>query len=182
MALWTLTLVSKELKQGVERLSTELRSLDDPAKSIRPTVAVARMVGPQSSEARWDNLVVRSDESQSVGGAGSGPSPSALFVASVGFADNVLFARQAAMNNVDFDSLETKVEARWDRKGLFEMDGTDSSLQSLSIETRISTNASPQKVVELLKLTHRRSPMITTLAKCVPIKRRLFVNEKETAF
>ena len=176
-----MTLVSKELKQGVEKLADELGSQNDPAKSIRPTIAVAKMVGPQASEAKWDSLVVRSDESQAVGGAGSGPSPSALFVASVGFADNVLFARQAATYNVDFDSLETTVEARWDRKGLFEMDGTNSSIQSISIVTRITTNASPQKVAELLELTHKRSPMVATLAKCVPIKRRLFVNEKETA-
>jgi putative redox protein len=181
VALWTLTIVSKELKQKVEKLAAELGSLDDPAKSIRPTVVVTRMVGPQASEAKWDNVVVRSDESQTVGGTGSGPSPTALFVASVGFGDNVLFARQAAANDVDFDSFESKVEARWDRKGLFEMDGTDASVQSILIETRISTNASPQKIVELLKLTHRRSPMITTLAKCIPIKRKLLVNEVEIA-
>ncbi len=139
------------------------------------------MVGPQASEARWDNdLVVRSDEGRSIGGGDSAPSPSAIFTASIGFAENVVFARNAAMQNVDFDSLETKVEASWDRKGLFLIDGKDPSIFMIMIETRINTNMPREKVVELVKLTHKTSPLTATLVKVATIHRKLLVNGNET--
>jgi uncharacterized OsmC-like protein len=177
-----LTLITNELKQGVKKLHDELSSLEDLTKATRPTVAVAKMVGPQASEATWgdnNNLSVRSDEGTSIGGGNTGPSPSAIFTASIGFAENVLFARHAAMQNVDFDSLETKVEASWDRKGLFLLDGKDPSIFMINIETRIGTNAPSEKMVELLKLTHKTSPMTATLAKVATIHRKLLVNGNE---
>jgi hypothetical protein len=73
-----MTLVSPELKQAMEKLYEDLKSNNDPSKSARPSVAVAKMIGPQSSEARWNDLVIRSDESPAVGGAGSAP-PLRLF-------------------------------------------------------------------------------------------------------
>ena len=174
-----MTLVSEELKQGVHKLYEELKSQTDSSKSARPSVAVAKMTGPQASEAKWDNFVVRSDEGRSIGGGDSAPSPSAIFAASIGFAENVVFARNAAMQNVDYDSLETKVEASWDRKGLFLLDGKDPSIFMILIETKINTNAPPQKVAEILRLVHKTSPLTATLAKVVTIQRKLFVNGNE---
>lgn len=100
------------MKEGVQRLFEKLSSPDDPAASMGPTVATATMTGPQTSEARWPNLKVIADEPKSVGGTDTAPPPSSIFVASIGFAENVIFARQAVLFGVDFDSLETKVEAQ----------------------------------------------------------------------
>jgi uncharacterized OsmC-like protein len=175
-----MTLVSEELRQGVRKYEEELKNLDDPSKSLRPSVAVAKMIGPQSSEAELGGHVVKSDEAKSVGGGDSAPTPSSIFAATIGFAENVLFARNAAMKNLDFDWLETRVEAIWDRKGLFQLDGKDPSISMISIETRISASIPVEKVVELLRLTHKTSPMTATLAKCVTIRRKLFVNGSET--
>jgi hypothetical protein len=83
------------------------------------------------------------------------------------------------MSNVDFDSLETKVEASWDRKGLFQIDGKDPSIFMILIETRVGSAAPPEKIAELVKQTHKTSPLTATVAKIATIHRRLFVNGSE---
>jgi uncharacterized OsmC-like protein len=175
-----MTLVSPDLKQAMQKLYEDLKSSDDPFKSTRPSTAVTKMIGPQASEASWDNdLVIRSDERAALGGGGSAPSPLSIFAASIGFAENAIFARNAAMQDVDFDSLETKIEASWDRKGLFQIDGKDPSIFMIHIETKVGTAAPSEKVAELLKLTHKTSPLTATVAKVVTIHRKLFVNGNE---
>jgi len=172
-----MTLVSAELREGVQKLFEAWSS--SGARTVGPTTSVTRLIGPQTSEAKWPEFTVVSDEPKSIGGMDSAPPPSSLFVASIGFAENVIFARQAALNGVDFDSYETKVDGTWDRKGIFGIGDTDPAITHLLIETRIETKATPQRIVELLKLTHRRSPMTATLAKAAKIERKLFVNGAE---
>ncbi|MDA4127144.1 MAG: OsmC family protein [Thaumarchaeota archaeon] len=156
-----------------------MSSPDDPGAAMGPTVATATMTGSQSSEARWPNFKVTSDEPKSVGGGDTAPPPSSIFVASIGFAENVIFARQAALQGLDFNSLETKVEAKWDRKGIFGIGDSDPSIYDVMIETRITTGETPEKVVELLKLNDTRCPMTTTVAKAATVRRKLFVNGAE---
>ncbi len=176
-----MTLVSQEMKEGVKTLFQKLGGPPDSANPTKPTVAVAKMTGPQTSEARWDRFVVVSDEPKSVGGWETAPPPSSIFVASIGFAENVIFARQAALYGVDFEAFETKVEAQWDRRGMFGIGDADPSITDLLIETRITTGADPKKVAELVRLTHRRCPMTATVAKAATIRRMLFINGAETS-
>jgi uncharacterized OsmC-like protein len=175
-----MTLVSHQLRDGVRQLLEKLSSPDDPANPPKPTTAVVTMTGPQTSEAKWDKFAVVSDEPTSVGGMDAAPPPSSIFVASIGFAENVIFARQAALQDIDFDALETKVEAQWDRRGMFGIRDADPSITDVLIETRIATGAPPERVAELVRLTHKRSPMTATVAKAATIRRKLFVNGVET--
>jgi len=172
-----MTLVSNELKEAVQKLYADWST--PGAKTVRPSTAETRMIGPQSSEASWPSFKVVSDEPKSVGGMDSAPPPSAIFVASIGFGENVIFARQAALRGIEFDSYETKVEGAWDRKGIFEIEGADPSITRLLIETRVTTGAPATTIVELLRLTHRRSPLTATVAKAAKIERRLYVNGAE---
>jgi uncharacterized OsmC-like protein len=176
-----MTLVTSELKEGIQKLFERLSSPEDPSAAMGPTIATATMTGPQTFEARWPNYTFVSDEPKSVGGGDTAPPPFSIFVASVGFAENVIFARQAALQGIDFDSLETRVEAKWDRKGMFGIRDSDPSIYDVMVETRITSGASPEKIAELLKLTHRRCPMTATVAKAATVRRRLFVNGVETS-
>lgn len=174
-----MTLVSPELSRGIKALFERLSSPDDPAASMGPTVATAVMTGPQSSAAKWPSWTITSDEPKSVGGTETAPTPSSIFVAAIGFAENVIFARQAAMQGVDFDAMETRVEATWDRKGMFGIRDTDPSITDLFIETKILSKAPAEKMAELLRLTNRRSPMTATVAKSAKVHRKLLVNGTE---
>ncbi len=174
-----MALISPQLREGVQKLFAKLSDPSTAGTTKGPTVAETKMTGPQASEARWPKFALSSDEPESIGGTERAPTPSSMFVASIGFAENVIFARQAVLRGVDFDSLETKVEALWDRKGMFGIDGVDPSITDLLIETRVTTDARVEDVAELVRLTHRRSPLTATLAKAAAVRRRLFVNGLE---
>lgn len=174
-----MNLITAELKQGVQRLFKKLSTPNDPSRSPGPSIAETRMTGPQASEAKWPNFTLISDEPQTVGGGNTAPAPSSIFVASIAFAENVIFARQAALQNVEVESYETRVEAQWDRRGLFGIDDADPSITDVLIVTRISTSASGEKAAEMLKLTHKRSPLTATMAKACTVRRKLFVNGTE---
>ena len=174
-----MTMLTPEFTEGIRSLHTRLASPDRTGATMGPTVATATMTGIQTSEARWPNFTVVSDEPRSVGGNETAPPPSSIFVASIGFAENVIFARQAALLGVDFDSMETRVEAQWDRKGMFGIGGADPSITDLYIETRVKSGAAPAEVAELLRLTNKRCPMTTTVAKSATVRRKLLVNDAE---
>jgi hypothetical protein len=75
-----MTLVSAELREGVQKLFETWSS--PGAKTVGPTTAVTKPIGPQKTEAKWPNFTVVSDEPKSVGGTDSALPPSSLFVAS----------------------------------------------------------------------------------------------------
>jgi uncharacterized OsmC-like protein len=64
---------------------------------------------------------------------------------------------------------------------MFGIGDVDPSITDVVIETRITTEADPGRVAELVRLTHKRCPMTATVAKAATIKRVLFVNGTETA-
>jgi uncharacterized OsmC-like protein len=174
-----MTLVSQRLREGVKGLFDQLAPMREPVQSMGKAKAVAKMVGPQTSVAVTAGFSVASDEPESLDGRMAAPYPSFLFAASIGLAENVIFARQAALYGADFDSYETTVEGLWDMKGMFGQDGRSPAMSEFRIETRITTGAPPEKMAELLKLTHERCPMTATVAKGAAINRKLFVNGAE---
>ncbi len=175
-----MTILTADMKEGIQKLYEKLSSPEALANPAGPTKAVAKMTGPQASEAIWPTFKVLSDEPESVGGTSKAPPPSSIFVASIGFAENVIFARTAALNGVEFDSLETSLEAHWDRRGMFGISDVDPSITRLHIETKITTDAPPEKVAEILRLNDKRCSMTATVAKSAAIERTLYVNGQET--
>jgi uncharacterized OsmC-like protein len=176
-----MTLVTRKLREGVKNLFEQLASTKDPDASLGKPKAVVKMVGPQTSVAVTAGFSVASDEPESLDGRMTAPYPSFLFTASIGFAENVIFARQAALYDIDFDAYETRVEGVWDMKGMFGQDGRSPVMTEFNIETRVTTGAPPKRIAELLWLTHERCPMTATIAKAAKINRKLFVNDTEVA-
>src|SRR5260370_1037827 len=101
--------------------------------------AEVRLVKDQCSEAKVRSFTLVQDEPESVWGTGKGPTPTDYFIASVGFCENVIFARNASMASLTIDSLETTVTGTWDRRGLFEIDGVKPSFKTITVETKITT-------------------------------------------
>lgn len=175
-----MNLISKELKDGVNKAFESLSSTSaDSPKSILPSVAEAVMIGPQSSEANWGKFKLVSDEPQTVGGGDTAPTPSAIFTASIAFAENVVLARQMAMNGFDMESCTTKVEALWDRRGIYGINDADPAFVSVQIETRVKSSSPAVKIAEFVRLNNKRCPMTATVAKSAEVKRTLFVNNQQ---
>jgi uncharacterized OsmC-like protein len=170
-----MTLVSPELGQKFEglrqRFATATRTED-----LLSNKAEVRLMKDQCSEAKVRGLTVVQDEPESVWGTGKGPTPTDYFVTSIGFCENVIFARNASLAKLSIDSLETIVTGSWDRRGLFEIEGVSPYFKSITVETRISTKDPVEKAVEVARQTHRRCPVHATLLRATRMVFKLVVN------
>jgi uncharacterized OsmC-like protein len=142
--------------------------------------ATAKLVGNQKSEGIVRGFKLIQDEPESVAGTGTGPTPTDYLIASVAFCENVVFARNAALNDLDIQALETTASGDWDKKGLFEIGTANPSFRSILVETRVKTTGPARKAVEIARMTHRRCPVHATLMKATNMTFKLFVNDVET--
>ena len=170
-----MTLVSPELGKKFEELRRGMES-NKSAETSTTNRAEVRLVKDQRSEARVRSFTLIQDEPESVWGTGKGPTPTDFFIASVGFCENVIFARNASIANLSIDSLETTVTGTWDRRGLFDIDGVRPNFKTITVDTKITTKDPIQKVVEVANQTHRRCPVHATLSRATEMIFRLNVN------
>jgi uncharacterized OsmC-like protein len=174
-----MTMLSSKFREGLKGFHDRVAAMKDKSEYIAKPYASTKLVGPQTSVAQVDGFSVTSDEPEWLGGYNTGPSPSALFCASIGFAEDFIFARQAVLHGVDFDHYETRVEGHWDMKGSFGLDGRDPAVTEFQIETKVTSQAPVEKIVGLVKLTHLRCPMTATISKAAKVSRNLWVNGTE---
>lgn len=172
-----MSIVSEELGQKFAGLRQRFES-SSRTEDLATNKVEVRLVRDQCSEASVRGFTVVQDEPESVWGTGKGPTPTDYFVASVGFCENVIFARNASLAALSIDSLETIVTGSWDRRGLFEIDGVSPYFRNITVETRVSTRDSVEKVVEVARQTHRRCPVHATLSRATELTFRLTVNGK----
>ena len=170
-----MTLVSPELGKKFEepRRGMESNKSADTSSTNRAEV---RLVKDQRSEAKVRSFTLVQDEPESVWGTGKGPTPTDYFIASIGFCENVIFARNASIADLVIESLETTVTGTWDRRGLFDIDGVRPNFKTITVDTKITTKDSVQKVVEVANQTHRRCPVHATLSRATEMIFRLNVN------
>jgi uncharacterized OsmC-like protein len=170
-----MSLVSEELGPKFEELRQRFASASR-TEDLATNKTEVRLVKDQRSEAKVRGFTVVQDEPESVWGTGTGPTPTDYFVTSVGFCENVIFARNASLAKLSIESMETLVTGSWDRRGLFEIDGVSPFFKSITVETRISTKGPVEKVVEVARQTHRRCPVHATLSRSTEMIFKLIVN------
>lgn len=151
-----------------------------PGDKVTTNKAVALLKENQHSEVTVRGFTLAQDEPVSVLGTALGPTPTDFFISSVALCENVIFARNAAMTGVRIDSLETVATGTWNMKGLFEIDGADSSFKSIVVDTSIATDSPVPEVVKVAQMTHRRCPLYATLRKSLDLTFKMKVNGAET--
>ena len=110
-------LVSSNFKSIVEEMRAKVAAAKDPNQTMGTVRADAKLLGQQYQEVKVKDFVIASDEPVQSGGTDKGPTPLDFFATSVGFCENVMFTRHAALHGLEFDSLETSVRGHWDRRG-----------------------------------------------------------------
>ena len=152
-----------------------------PGEILTTNKAVATLQENQRSEVNVRGFTLVQDEPVSVMGSAKGPTPTDFFISSVALCENVVFARNAAVAGVHLDSLETVASGTWNMKGLFGIEGADSSFRMIAVETSVRTSATPSEVVKVARLTHVRCPIYATLRKSLDLTFKLTVNGAEAA-
>jgi len=171
--------VSSAFEPYVEKWLASIQEIVDPAKGVGTVRADSKLVGDQLQEARMRDYTLVCDEPASLGGTDKGPNPLEFFMSAVGFCENVTFARFAALHGLEFDSLETSVRGRWDRRGQGEWEGVEPAFKDFVVETRITSGAPAEKIRELVRTTHLRCPMHASILRIGPVVDKLFVNGTE---
>jgi uncharacterized OsmC-like protein len=172
-------LVSSNFKTIVEDLRSNLANVMDPKQALGTARADAKLLGQQYQEVKVKGFTIACDEPVPSGGTDKAPTPLDFFVASIGFCENVMFTRNAALQGLEFESLETSVHGHWDRRGQFMIGGTDPAFKDMTVETKVATKAPSDKVVEVARAAHRTCPMRATIGKAMQVTDKLFVNGKE---
>ena len=167
--------LGKFFAKTIEDLSSE------PGEKMTTNRAEAVLKENQHSEVTVRGFTLVQDEPVSVMGGGKGPTPTDFFISSVALCENVIFARNVALNGLPIDSLETVASGTWNMKGLWEIDGADSSFKSIMVETRLRTSGPVSQAARVAELTHRRCPIYATLRKSVSLSFKLVVNGVEVS-
>ncbi len=55
----------------------------------------------------------------------------------------------------------------------------ESSFKDMIVETKVTTRVRSKKVVEVVRLAHRRCPMHATVSKAMKVVDKLYVNGQE---
>ncbi len=147
----------------------KLGEATEPGQTLGTSRADVRLVGQQYQEARVGKFSLACDEPVPVGGTDRAATPLEFFMSAIGFCENVMFTRHAALLNLQFDSLETSVRGHWDRRGQYGIGGAEPSFKDVSVE----------KVVEVTRRAHKGCPMHATIVKAMKVTDKLFVNGKE---
>lgn len=176
-----MNLIGPDQKAAVEASIARLRAATGPSQYTAVNQAVVTLVENQHSDAVVRGFTVVQDEPKTAGGGMQGPTPTDLFVSSLGTCENVVFARYAALSDVPVESLETTVTGSWDLRGLYQIGGAWPAFQNIAVETRVKTRASPEKVAEVARQTHRGCPLYASLNQDTVLTFTLFVNGAKVA-
>jgi putative redox protein len=171
----TMSLIDSAQKPAVEKSLRDLKSMS-PAEAATTNKAVVTLVANQHSIAVTRGFNVVQDEPASVAGGARGPTPTDYFMAALGTCQNVVFVRNAALEELAIEALETTVTGTWDRRGLYGIGGADPGFREITLETRVTTTAPGEKVAELVRRTRRGCPIFATLRRETALTVRLIVN------
>ncbi|MEE8435688.1 MAG: OsmC family protein [bacterium] len=124
-----------------------------------------KMEGHASSHARTDitvrDLKVVIDEPEARGGTNQGPSPTETLMAALIGCTNVITHKIAHKHGIDIQSMNVRVEAQFDRRGVTLEEEIAVPFPEVKLIVNLTTDASPE-AVEMVK---------TELAKFCPVSK-----------
>jgi uncharacterized OsmC-like protein len=171
--------ISREFKPFAESWLSGLKNITDPNRTLGTARADATIIGDQASEVRLGEHHLISDEPKPAGGTDLGPNPLDYFMSSVGFCENVTFARYATLYGLEFETLQTSVRGHWDRRGQGDFSDNSPCFLDFIVETRVTSEDPMDLIKHVVTTTHRRCPMHATIMKVGKVMDRLFVNGVE---
>lgn len=160
--------VAKDLKTIQERNVKAIKLRPSIGQgTATTTVRVRDGLTCDIEDGRW-KLVA--DEMPGDGGAGLGPDPGVLVRAGLGSCLAMGYVLWAARLDIPLDSVEVKVEADYDARGMF---GVDDSVPpgwgAVRYTTVISSPAPPERLRELVETADRHSPILDDLRRALPV-------------
>ena len=154
----------------------EARYIDSPATAVIEAGLRCRVEGPQG------RLAV-TDMPESVGGAGSAPSPGWLARAAQASCDATVIAMRAAQEAISLRVLEVTVDSESDDRGLL---GMDDSIPAGPLTSRIRVRIAadgiePERLRQLVEWADHHSPVTDGCRRALPTRVEVEVLSPTTA-
>lgn len=112
----------------------------------------------------------RTDWPHEVGGRDSGPTPGEVLLGALGGCVGMTYIMHAATQGIDVDALDITIEAGWDVRGLFELDGVRAGLSNVAVAVSVRANATREVLDRIGELTARTSAVFNSLAHPIPME------------
>jgi uncharacterized OsmC-like protein len=165
------TQVNAELRNVIERTVKAL--------SLRPSVgqgtAVTRVrltdgVACSIEDGRWK---LTADLSEKGGGTASGPDPGVFGRAALGSCLAIGYAMWAARAGISLRSLEVEVQADYDARGQYGVDGVRAGYREIRYVVKVSSDAPEGEILRMLDEADAHSPYLDVFTHAQAVRREV---------
>jgi uncharacterized OsmC-like protein len=172
-------ITTEELKSRHERNARAMALR--PARGQGTATTTARLrpgsLACEISDGPW-SLVV--DVSRDEGGEGEGPDPGVLARAALGACMAIAYRTWAARAGVTLGRVEVAVEADYDARGAYGVDGAGPpGWAALRVRAEIEGDAGEAQLREIVALADRHSPILDDFARALPVTHDVTVVSRE---
>ncbi len=156
------------------------RMLQDSKLSEK--IVEARLVNDYLKVAHARNFTIVSDEPVESGGNNLAPQPTEYFLAGVAFCELSIYARYAALLGVKVDSIDITIKGRlspevfWTRMRIGQK---IPQFRQITIETKIRSPETPDRVKELVTEVEGRCPLYNSLINPLPVETVIYHNDEK---
>lgn len=130
------------------------------AKTVEKITAVSE--GMQT-RARSKNHTLIIDEPQQMGGKDEGPNPLGTLLSALAGCENVIANMVAKEMNFDLQGIEFDIRGEFDMRGLMGDPNVRPYFEKVTINAKVKTSESEERIKELQEKTDSRCPVYTTL-------------------
>jgi uncharacterized OsmC-like protein len=130
------------------------------AKTVEKITAVSE--GMQT-RARSKNHTLIIDEPPHMGGKDEGPNPLGTLLSALAGCENVIANMVAKEMNFDLQGIEFDIRGEFDMRGLMGDPNVRPYFEKVTINAKVKTSESEERIKELQEKTDSRCPVYTTL-------------------
>jgi uncharacterized OsmC-like protein len=153
----------KSVEHYFQSLTSPGPRADVPATARIEDGLKCRIEGP-------DGSAIYTDMPKSIGGSATANSPGWHLRAALASCDATLLAMRAARLNLKLDSIEVRVEATSDGRGMFLDEGISPGSPAMNLYFKIgASDVSPEQIEDLVHWVEQHSPVGADITRAVQV-------------
>lgn len=169
-----------ELKNKLNKTIENLKN--NPDKTEVTFSARTELVNGLLTNASIRKFNINIDEPKELGGTDIAPNPVEYILAALGSCQEIVYSAFAEVLGIKLNSVKIDVKGSLDLKGLFGLDeSVNPGFNNITYETLITSDESPEKIKELVKLVESHCPVQDTLTRAVNVTGNVKINNQPIA-
>ena len=161
---------SSKVRKAIEEVEQYLS--DNAERGPQPDTAATAVIehGLRCRIEAPDGSAIYTDMPASVGGSDTASSPGWHMRAALASCDATLLAMRAARLGLELDSIQVRVEASSDGRGMFLDEGVSPGSERMQLYFRIGAgNASTEQIESLVEWVEQHSPVASDITRAVEL-------------